>query len=66
MNKFNWKAINYQKEKDDWKKIVKNNLTITLNIFVRYNKKIYPAYVSKQNSKRERQVIRLMIPKKEK
>ena len=37
-------------------------ITIALNVFYDKNKKIYPAYVLKQNSKREKQVIVLMIP----
>ena len=35
------------KEKDDWKKIVKNNLTIVLNVFYSKIKKIYPVPLSK-------------------
>ena len=43
------------------KKFQKSNRTIVLNVF--YPKKsIYPAYVSKHNSKCEKQVIFLMIP----
>ena len=43
------------------KKIEKNNLTIVLNVFQIKNEKTHSAYVSKQNSKREKQVILLMI-----
>ena len=39
----------------------KNNLTIALNVLYAKKKKIYPAYVSKHNSNREKQVILLMI-----
>ena len=60
--KCNWEEINYPSEKDDWKKIEKNNLTITLNVLYAKNEKIYPAYVSKQNSNHEKQVVLLMIP----
>ena len=28
INKYNWKGINFPSEKDDWKKIQKNNRTI--------------------------------------
>ena len=45
------------------KKLRKNNATIALNIL--YVKKyiyIYSAYISKQNSYREKQVILLRIP----
>ena len=31
-NKCNWKEINFQSEKDDWKKFEKNNGTIPLNV----------------------------------
>ena len=31
-NKYNWEGINFPSEKDDRKKIEKNNVTITLNV----------------------------------
>ena len=40
------------------KNLRKKNVTIALNNL----KKIYPAYISKHNSNREKQVILLMIP----
>ena len=49
-NKYNWEKLNFPSEKNDWKKIEKNNITIALNVL--YVKKIYPAYVSKHNSNR--------------
>ena len=61
IDKYNWEEINYPSEKDDWKKFEKNNVTIALNVLCP-EKKVYPAYVSKQNSKREKQVVLLMIP----
>ena len=39
----------------------KNNLTIALNVLYAKKEKIYPAYVSKHNSNREKQVILFMI-----
>ena len=48
-------------EKDNWKKFEKNNIIIALNVLYAKNEKIYPAYVSKHNSKREKQVTLLMI-----
>ena len=39
----------------------KNNLIIALNVLYAKKEKIYPAYVSKHNSNREKQVILLMI-----
>ena len=32
INKYNWEEINFPTEKDDWKKIEKNNVTIALNV----------------------------------
>ena len=54
INQHNWKDI---------KKFEQNNKEIALNIlFVSYNKKdIEPAYTSKYNYKRKKQVILLMI-----
>ena len=43
------------------KKIEWNNVTSTLNVCCAKNEKIYPAYVSKYNPNREKQVILLMI-----
>ena len=44
----------------------KNNLTITLNVLYANKENIHPAYVSKYNSNREKQVILLMINNREK
>ena len=62
INKYKWEGINFPSEKDDWKKIEKNNVTIALNVLYTKKEKIYPAYISKINSNREKQVILLMIP----
>ena len=63
-DKCNWEGINYPSEKDDWKKFEKNNLTsIAVNVLYVKNERMYPAYVSKHNSK---QVNLLMIPNGEK
>ena len=43
---FNWEEINFSSGIDDWKKSEKNNLLIALNILY--------AYISKDNSKREK------------
>ena len=61
INKYYWEEINFSSEKNDWKKIGKNNVTIALNVLYAKKEKIYPAYVSKHNSNREKQVILLMI-----
>ena len=66
INKYNWEGINFPSEKDDWKKIEKNNVAIALNVLYAKKEKIYPAYVSKHNSNCEKQVILLMIPNGEK
>ena len=44
----------------------KNNVTIALNVLYAEKEKIYPAYVSKHNSNREKQVTLLMISNGEK
>ena len=54
--------MNYPSEKYDWKKIYKNNITISLNVFYTKKEKIYPAYFSKYNSNCEKQIILLIIP----
>ena len=55
INKYDWKGINYPTKIDDWKTFEKNNPIIAL-----------PAYISKHNSTREKQIILLMIPNEEK
>ena len=65
INKYKWKGINFRSEKEDSKKIEKNNATIAP--IVSYHKKYAyvsknPAYVSKNNSNCEMQVVFLMIP----
>ena len=59
--KYKWEGINFPSEKDDWKNFEKDNVTIALNVLYAKKEKIYPAYVSKNNSYREKQVILLMI-----
>ena len=63
INQYNWKDIKFPSDKEDWKKFEQNNKEIALNIlFVPHNKKeIEPAYISKYNYKRKKQVILLMI-----
>ena len=39
------------------KKNEKNNVTIALNVLYAKKEKIYPAYVSKHNSNRDKQVL---------
>ena len=65
INKYNWDGKNYPSEKDDWKKFEKNNIAIPLNVLYTKVEKIYPAYVSKDNSNREKQVILLKITNRE-
>ena len=61
INKYNWEGINYPSEKDDWKKIEKNNLPIALNILHTKGKRKYPVYVSKWNSKHgEKKFLKLI------
>ena len=49
INKYNWDGKNYPSEKDDWKKIEKNDITIPLNVLHTKVENVYPAYVSKDN-----------------
>ena len=62
INKYKWEGINFSSEKGDRKKFEKNNLTIALNVLSSKKQKMYPAYVSRNNSNRKNQVILLMIP----
>ena len=66
VNKYNWEGINFPSENDDWKKIVKNKVTITFNVLYAQREKIYLAYVWKYNSNCEKQVIPLMVSNGEK
>ena len=63
INQYNWKDIKFPSDKEDWKKFEQNNKEIALNIlYVPHNKKeIEPAYKSKYNYKRKKQVVLLMI-----
>ena len=61
INEYNWERINFLSEKDDSKKIEKNNRTAALNILYSKNDKICPGYVLYYNSNREKQTL-LMIP----
>ena len=62
INKYNREGKSFPSENKDWKKIEKNNRTITVNVLYTKKENIYPAYVSKQNSNRKKQVILLIIP----
>ena len=66
INKYKWEGINFPSEKADWKKIAENNVKVAHNIFFAKKEKIYPAYVSKNNSNREKQVVLIMILNEEK
>ena len=59
----NWKEINAPSNKKDWNEFEKNNKTIALNIlYVPHNtEKRKHVYKSKNNVKRENQVILFMI-----
>ena len=50
MNKYKWKRVNFPSEKNDWKKFEINNVTIALNVLYVKKQKIYPAYISNNNS----------------
>ena len=61
INKYNWEGINFLSEKDGWKKFQKNNVKIARHVLHAKKEKIYPAYVSKHNSNRDKRVILLII-----
>ena len=65
INKYNWEGINYPSKIDAWKTFEKNNLTIALNVLHIKEKEIFPGYISKHNSTREKQIILLMNPNEE-
>ena len=46
INRYEWEGINFLSEKDDWKRLEKNNVAIALNVLYA-RKKIYLAYGSK-------------------
>ena len=54
INKYNQEEINFRSEKDDWKNFEENNVAIDLNVLNSKKEKIYPVYVSKNNSDREK------------
>ena len=66
VHKYNSKGINYPSKIEDWKTFEKNNPTISLNILYIKEKETYLAYISKDNSTREKPIIILMIPNEEK
>ena len=49
---------------DVWKTFEKNNPTIAFNVLYIEEKEIYPAYIWKHSSTREKQIILQMIPNK--
>ena len=57
----NYEDINHQSEKDNWKKIGKNSLTIALNVLYAKNGKAYPAFVLKNKENPEKQITFLLI-----
>ena len=63
IEQYNWKEIDFQSHRKDWKKFQSNNKSIALNtLYVPHNtEKIRPAYKSKYNLNRKNQVILLLI-----
>ena len=68
IDQFNWKEIDFPSHKKNWNEFKKKKKTIALNIlYVSHNtEEIRHAYKSKHNSKRENQVILVMITDAEK
>ena len=62
IDKYNWEWINYPSEKDYWKEIEKNKWKFALNVLFDKKEKIHSAFVSKNNSNPDKQVIILMDP----
>ena len=63
VEKYDWNGVNFPPEIPDWKRSESNNKSIALNVlYVPYGEKnIRHANKSKYNSKREKQIILLMI-----
>ena len=57
LDKYDWKDTNYPSGKDDWIKLEKNKPVIALNVLYAENENIYPASISKCNSKREKKLF---------
>ena len=66
ITKCNWEGINFTSAKDDWEKFEKKKVTIALSVSYAKKEEINPAYVSKHNSNRKKQVILLMVSNGEK
>ena len=66
IDKHNQKVTNYPSKIGHWKSFEKNNPKIARDTLYIKEKEIYPAYKSKHNSTREKEIIFLMIPTKEK
>ena len=61
ITKYNWEEIHFLSEKDDWKNIEKDSVTIALNVFYTKKEKIYQLMF--QNiTQIVKKVILLMIP----
>ena len=56
INKYNWNGIRYPSKIDDQKTFEKNTPTIALNILYIKEKEIYPDYIRKHNSTREKNI----------
>ena len=61
INKYNSKERNFALEKDDWKNIEKNIVTIARNILYAKKEKNMSCLYLKTNSNGEKQVILLII-----
>ena len=59
INKYEWGGINFPSGKDQ-KELEKNNVKIVVNVLYATKEKIYPVYVSKNNSNHEKQVVFLI------
>ena len=61
ITKYNWEEIYFLSEKDDWKNIEKDSVTIALNVFYTKKEKIY-LLMFQNITQIVKKVILLMIP----
>ena len=61
ITKYNWEEIHFLSEKDDWKNIEKDSVTIALNVFYTKKEKIY-LLMFQNITQIVKKVILLMIP----
>ena len=66
INNYNWEGISNPWKSEDWKRFLKNNRAIALNVMYIKEKEICPVFISNHNLNYEKQKLFLMIPNEEK